>query len=107
MSFPNDGVYTIRNVGTNLMLDLTSDSTNEGNQIQVYPNNGTVAQQWMIKRQNEPGTSNKTLSIQSNNNGNNGNGCFATAKDAAGEPVVYTRQAFVVDLCGQADNSFK
>jgi len=88
------------------MLDLTGDSTNEGNQIQGYAKNGTVAQQWVIKRQNEPGTPNKTISIQSNNSGNNGNGCFATAKENAGEPVVYTRQAFVVDLSGQADNTF-
>ncbi|KAG2131730.1 uncharacterized protein EDB93DRAFT_932989 [Suillus bovinus] len=106
MTFPNDGVYAIRNVGRNLMLDLTSDSTKEGNQIQGFAKNGTVAQQWVIKHQNEPGTPNKTVSIQSNNSGNNGNGCFATAKEDSDEPVVYTRQAFVVDLSGQAGNTF-
>ncbi|KAG1831546.1 hypothetical protein EV424DRAFT_155143 [Suillus variegatus] len=106
MTFPSDGVYNIRNVGRNLMLDLTSDSTAEGNQIQGYAKNGTVAQQWVIKKQNEPGSVNKTVSIQSNNNGNNGNGCFATVKQDSDEPVVYTRQAFIVDLVARADNTF-
>jgi hypothetical protein len=35
----------------------------------------------VIKRQNEPGSPNKSVTIQSNNSGNNGNGCFATASD--------------------------
>ncbi|KAG1784629.1 uncharacterized protein HD556DRAFT_1451561 [Suillus plorans] len=106
MTFPSDGVYTIRNVGRNLMLDLKSDSTAEGNQIQGYAKNGTVAQQWVIKKQNEAGSVNKTVSIQSNNNGSNGNGCFATARQDSDEPVVYTRQAFIVDLVASKDNTF-
>ncbi|KAG1784628.1 uncharacterized protein HD556DRAFT_1451560 [Suillus plorans] len=106
MTFPSDGVYTIRNVGRNLMLDLKSDSTAEGNQIQGFTSNGTVAQQWVIKKQNEAGSVNKTVSIQSNNCGNNGNGCFATARQDSDEPVVYTRQAFIVDLVASKDNTF-
>ncbi|KIK42137.1 hypothetical protein CY34DRAFT_805277 [Suillus luteus UH-Slu-Lm8-n1] len=104
--FPNDGIYTIRNTGRDLMLDLKNNSTAEGNQIQGYPKNGTVAQQWMIKRQNEPGSPNKAVTIQSNNNGSNGNGCFATSSDDSEEPVVYTRQAFIVDLVGRSDNTY-
>ncbi|KAG2131704.1 uncharacterized protein EDB93DRAFT_931702 [Suillus bovinus] len=106
MPFPSDGVYFVRNIGRDLMLDLTGNNTTEGNQIQGYAKNGTVAQQWMIKRQNEPGSPNKTVSIQSNNNGNNGNGCFATASEDSDVPVVYTRQAFIVDLVGRMDNTY-
>ncbi|KAG2754049.1 hypothetical protein P692DRAFT_20870162 [Suillus brevipes Sb2] len=106
MTFPTDGVYTIRNIGGDLMLDLKNDSTAEGNQIQGFARNGTVAQQWVVKRQNEPGSANKAVTIQSNNSGNNGNGCFATAKHDSDEPVVYTRQAFMVDLVHRADNSY-
>jgi hypothetical protein len=105
MPFSVDGVYTVRNIGRDLMLDLRGDSTTEGNQIQGYPHNGTQAQQWVIKRQNEPGSTNITASMQSNNNGNNGNGCFAVASQDSGEPVVYTRQAFLVDLVGRADDN--
>ncbi|KAG1879882.1 hypothetical protein F4604DRAFT_1923090 [Suillus subluteus] len=106
MSFPNDGVYTVRNTGRDLMLDLTGNNPAEGNQIQGFARNGTVAQQWVIKRQNQPGSANKTVSIQSNNEGNNGNGCFAAAREDSDEPVVYTRQAFLVDLVGCGDNHF-
>ncbi|KAG1774976.1 hypothetical protein EV702DRAFT_1120931 [Suillus placidus] len=106
MPFPHDGVYTVKNLGRDLMLDLRGNNTTEGNQIQGYAKNGTVAQQWMIKRQNEPGSPNKAVSIQSNNNGNNGNGCFATANEDSDEPVVYTRQAFMVDLVGRTDDTF-
>ncbi|KAG2742927.1 hypothetical protein P692DRAFT_20195672 [Suillus brevipes Sb2] len=76
MPFPYDGVYTIKNTSRDLMLDLKNNSTAEGNQIQGYAPNGTVAQQWVIKRQNEPGSRNKSVTIQSNNSANNGNGCF-------------------------------
>ncbi|KAG1742451.1 hypothetical protein EDB19DRAFT_1907456 [Suillus lakei] len=65
-----------------------------------------VAQQWVIKRQNEPGSPNKSVSIQSNNNGSNGNGCFATASEDSDEPVVYTRQAFIVDLIARMDDTY-
>ncbi|KAG1818046.1 uncharacterized protein BJ212DRAFT_1479872 [Suillus subaureus] len=106
MPFPNDGVYTVRNIGRNLMLDLSGNSTTEGNQIQGYKENHTVAQQWVIKRQNEPGSTNKTVSMQSNNDGNNGNGCFATASQDSDEPVVYTRQSFLVDLIARADDTY-
>ncbi|KAG2754048.1 hypothetical protein P692DRAFT_20177553 [Suillus brevipes Sb2] len=106
MPFPSDGIYTIKNTGRDLMLDLRNNSTTEGNQIQGYAKNGTVAQQWVIKRQNEPGSPNKSVSIQSNNSGNNGNGCFATASDDSEEPVVYTRQAFIVDLVSRMDDTY-
>lgn len=101
--FPTDGVYTIKNTGRDLMLDLTSNSTAEGNQIQGYHRNDTVAQEWVMKRQEsqyreESNSGRKTYSIQSNNNGNNGNGCFATATHKRDEPVVYTRQSILVDL---------
>ncbi|KAG1760572.1 hypothetical protein EDD22DRAFT_989648 [Suillus occidentalis] len=106
MPFPFDGVYTIKNTGRDLMLDLKNNSTAEGNQIQGYLPNGTVAQQWVIKRQNEPGSRNKTVTIQSNNSGNNGNGCFTAASDDSDEPLIYTRQMFMVDLIGRADNTY-
>ncbi|KAG1764922.1 hypothetical protein EDD22DRAFT_881863, partial [Suillus occidentalis] len=106
MPFPTDGIYTIKNVGRDLMLDLKNNSTAEGNQIQGYARNGTVAQQWVIKRQNEPGSPNKSVTIQSNNSGNNGNGCFATASDDSDEPVIYTRQAFIVDLIAREDDTY-
>lgn len=106
MHFPTDGVYTVRNVGRDLMLDLKNNSTADGNQIQGYARNGTVAQQWVVKRQNEPGSPNKSVTMQSNNNGNNGNGCFASARDDSDEPVVYTRQAFMVDLIGRMDDTY-
>ncbi|KAG1727541.1 hypothetical protein EDD22DRAFT_930926 [Suillus occidentalis] len=105
MPFPADGVYTIKNTGRDLVLDLKNNSTAEGNQIQGYVPNGTVAQQWVVKRQNAPGSRNKTVTIQSNNNGNNGNGCF-TASEDSDEPVVYSRQAFMVDLISRADNTY-
>ncbi|KAG1828487.1 hypothetical protein EV424DRAFT_507449 [Suillus variegatus] len=106
MPFTDDGVYSIRNVGRNLMLDLTGNNTAEGTQIQGYPSNNTVAQQWVIKRQNEPGSPNKTVTIQTSNSGNNGNGCFATASEDSDVPVVYTKQAFIVELVGRKDNTY-
>lgn len=105
MPFPSDGVYTIKNTGRDLVLDLKNNSTAEGNQIQGYAHNGTVAQQWVVKRQNAPGSRNKSVTIQSNNSANNGNGCF-TANEDSDEPVVYTRQMFMVDLVGRADNTY-
>ena len=48
MPFPTDGIYTIKNTGRDLMLDLRNNSTIEGNQIQGYAPNGTVAQQVSI-----------------------------------------------------------
>lgn len=105
MPFPTDGIYTIKNTGRDLVLDLRGNNTSEGNQIQGYAPNGTVAQQWVIKRQNEPGSPNKSVTIQSNNSGNNGNGCFTAGEDSD-EPVVYTRQAFIIDLIPRADNTY-
>jgi hypothetical protein len=49
MPFPTDGVYKIKNTGRDLMLDLKNNSTAEGNQIQGYAPNGTVAQQVAIR----------------------------------------------------------
>ncbi|KAG1879858.1 hypothetical protein F4604DRAFT_1923065 [Suillus subluteus] len=84
MPFSTDGVYTIRNVGRALMLDLTDDSTKEGNPIQGYADNGTEAQKWVIKKQEEPRNSENTFTVQTSND--------------ADEPVVYTRHACLVDL---------
>ncbi|KAG1871847.1 hypothetical protein DFJ58DRAFT_470976 [Suillus subalutaceus] len=106
MPFSTDGVYNVRNVGRDLMLDLTQSSTADGNQIQGYLNDNTAAQQWVIKRQNEPGSANITVSIQTSVNGDNGNGCFATASEDSDEPVVYTRQSVLVDLVGRADDTY-
>ncbi|KAG1881366.1 hypothetical protein C8R48DRAFT_829160 [Suillus tomentosus] len=106
MPFTHDGVYSIRNVSRNLMLDLRGNSTVEGTQIQGYASNHTVAQQWVIKRQNEPGSPNKTVTIQSSNSGNNGNGCFATASEDSDVPVVYTKQAFIIELVAREDNTY-
>ncbi|KAG1809170.1 uncharacterized protein BJ212DRAFT_1484681 [Suillus subaureus] len=98
---PADGVYTIRNIGRGLLLDLKDNRTDEGNKIQGYSRNDTKAQEWVMKRQESPdkeASAYKTYSIQSNNNGYNGNGCFATANQEWDEPVVYTRQSILVDL---------
>jgi hypothetical protein len=48
MPFPTDGIYTIKNTGRDLVLDLRGNNTSEGNQIQGYAHNGTVAQQVSI-----------------------------------------------------------
>lgn len=45
MSFLDDGVYHIMNVGVGLMLDLGGNRTEEGNGIQGFAPNGTTAQQ--------------------------------------------------------------
>jgi len=79
------------------MLDLKGNSTAEGNQIQGHEENHTVAQQWLIKKQEVPGSTTNSYTVQSNNQGNNGNGFF-TAEQNAQEPVLYTRKAFLLDL---------
>ncbi|KAG2085192.1 uncharacterized protein F5147DRAFT_181649 [Suillus discolor] len=106
MPFTNDGVYSIRNVGRNLMLDLTANNTTEGTPIQGYPSDNNTAQKWVIKRQNEPGSPNKTVTIQTVDSGNNGNGFFATASEDSDVPVVYTKQAFIIDLVARDDNTY-
>lgn len=50
MSFPTNGVYMIKNIGRDLMLDLKGNNTAEGTPIQGFAGNGTMAQQWVIKR---------------------------------------------------------
>jgi hypothetical protein len=45
MSFPTNGVYMIKNIGRDLMLDLKDNNTTEGTPIQGFVRNGTVAQQ--------------------------------------------------------------
>jgi hypothetical protein len=45
MSFPTNGVYIIKNIGRDLMLDLKDNNTAEGTPIQGSARNGTVAQQ--------------------------------------------------------------
>ncbi|KAG1908885.1 uncharacterized protein F5891DRAFT_1273338 [Suillus fuscotomentosus] len=106
MPFSTDGVYTIRNVGRDLLLDLRDFHTTEGNTIQVWHNNSSVAQQWVVKQQYGPVSSNKTVTIQSSINGSNGNGFFAAATQDSDEPVVYTRQAFIVDLVPREDDTY-
>ncbi|KAG1879853.1 hypothetical protein F4604DRAFT_1923061 [Suillus subluteus] len=84
MPFSTDGVYTIRNVGRALMLDLTDDSTKEGNPIQGYADNGTEAQKWVIKKQEEPRNSENTFTVQTSNVGYNGNGFFCCCEAVLG-----------------------
>ncbi|KAG1764923.1 hypothetical protein EDD22DRAFT_951379 [Suillus occidentalis] len=117
MPFPNDGIYTIKNLGRDLMLDLKNNSTAEGNQIQGYARNGTVAQQWMIKRQNEAGLPQQDCqhSVQQQRQQWKWMLChrercmldwpFILLFDSE-EPVVYTRQAFIVDLIGRMDDTY-
>jgi hypothetical protein len=45
MSFPTNGVYMIKNIGRDLMLDLKGNNTAEGTPIQGFAGNGTMAQQ--------------------------------------------------------------
>lgn len=48
MPFSTDGVYTIKNIARDLMLDLKEGDTTEGNQIQGFVEDGTAAQQVFI-----------------------------------------------------------
>ncbi|KAG2127674.1 hypothetical protein DEU56DRAFT_915646 [Suillus clintonianus] len=106
MGFPTDGLYMIRNTGRNLMLDLYNNNAVEGNPINGWTDNGNLqAQRWIVRNQNHPGSQHKTISIQSNNAGNHGNGFF-TAKQDSGERVRYTRIACLVDLVGRTNNTF-
>ncbi|KAG1766541.1 hypothetical protein EDD22DRAFT_349868 [Suillus occidentalis] len=107
MSFPTNGVYMIKNVGRDLMLGLKDNNTAEGTPIQGFVRNGTVAQQWVIKRQEQPGSfSSMSVSIQSNNKGFNGNGYFAAVSDDSDEPIIYTKHASIIDLVGHVDDTF-
>ncbi|KIM77699.1 hypothetical protein PILCRDRAFT_91000 [Piloderma croceum F 1598] len=105
MSIP-DGVYTIKNVGRNLQLDLQKNNPFEGAVIWGYVANGTTAQQWIVKNQNEPGSQNVSVTIQSNNDGNQGSGFFAAKKQDAEEPVTYTRKAWLIDLIPKDDDTY-
>ncbi|KAG1818038.1 uncharacterized protein BJ212DRAFT_121754 [Suillus subaureus] len=107
MSFTKNGVYTVRNIGKDLMLDLKDDSTVEGNSIQGYTKNGTEAQMWMIKKQTEPKNSDNTFTIQTYNKGYNGNGFFTTVKEGVNEPVVYDRSAFLVELVQGVNETYR
>lgn len=97
----------IKNIGRDLMLDLKGNNTAEGTPIQGFAGNGTMAQQWVIKRQKEPGSSSsKSVTIQSNNKGFNGNGYFTAVSDDSDEPIVYTKHASIIDLVGRVDDAF-
>ncbi|KAG1800649.1 uncharacterized protein BJ212DRAFT_1305234 [Suillus subaureus] len=89
MSFTKNGVYTVRNIGKDLMLDLKDDST------------------WMIKKQTEPKNSDNTFTIQTYNKGYNGNGFFTTVKEGVNEPVVYDRSAFLVELVQGVNETYR
>jgi len=106
MPFSTDGVYTIKNIARDLMLDLKEGDTTEGNQIQGFVEDGTAAQQWIIKRHYVSGSSNKIVTIQSVISGTNGNGFFTAANQDSDEPIIYTTQAFIVDLVAQADSTY-
>ncbi|KAG1868737.1 hypothetical protein C8R48DRAFT_671323 [Suillus tomentosus] len=106
MPFSNDGVYTIRNVGRDLMLDLNGMDTTEGNQIRGHEKHDSAVQWWAIKKQHVSESSNITVTIQSTVNGNNGNGFFTAVNHDPDEPIVYTRQAFIIDLVPHADNTY-
>ncbi|KAF9017190.1 hypothetical protein BDP27DRAFT_1369309 [Rhodocollybia butyracea] len=99
-----DGVYTIRNTGRSLMLDLKGNSPVTGNAIQGYEANGTVAQQWIIKRQSRTAS---TYSIQTNNSDAHGNGFFFPPRYDEGEKVVYYRRAVVVNLIDAGNDEYK
>lgn len=88
------------------MLDLKDDRTEEGNQIQGFAANQTEAQQWVIKKQEEPGNSENTYTIQTNNHSYNGNGFFTVVKEGADEPVVYGRRAVLVDIVPGANDNY-
>lgn len=97
----------IKNIGRGLMLDLKDNNTAEGTPIQGSARNGTVAQQWVIKRQKHPGSSpSKSVTIQSHNKGFNGNGYFTAVSDDSDEPIVYTKHASMIDLVGHVDDTF-
>ncbi|KAF9061615.1 hypothetical protein BDP27DRAFT_1452143, partial [Rhodocollybia butyracea] len=99
-----DGVYTIRNTGRNLMLDLGSYFPVVGNSIQGYEANGTVAQQWIIKRQSRTAS---TYSIQTNNGDGYGNGFFFPHRYDEGEKLVYSRWAVIVNMIDAGNEEYK
>lgn len=106
----DDGVYTIRNVRWyNLMLDLKDDNPYEGATIlgSKYSESISPSQKWFIKNQSEPGSGITTISIQSNNDGDQGRGFFAAKKQDTGEQVTYTRLAWLIDCIpnGMAQNN--
>ncbi|KAG2118228.1 uncharacterized protein F5147DRAFT_670599 [Suillus discolor] len=107
MPFSTDGVYTIKNIARDLMLDLKEADTTEGNQVHGLVRDDTAdQQQWIIKRHYVSGSSSKIFTIQSFINGTNGNGFFAAANQDSDEPIVYTTQAFIVELVPRADSTY-
>lgn len=50
-----DGSYVIANYAdNNMVLDVTNSNTSNGTRVQIYPRNGTKAQQWMISTVERP-----------------------------------------------------
>ncbi|KAF8645762.1 hypothetical protein AX16_007629 [Volvariella volvacea WC 439] len=97
-----DGVYNIRNVGRQLMLDLRENRPDESNNIIGWVENGNVAQQWIVRSQGD-----NIYSIQSNNAGIHGHGFFAADKLDDDEQIRYTRKAWMTTLSHAGNNEYK
>ncbi|KAG8767375.1 hypothetical protein FRC20_001186 [Serendipita sp. 405] len=87
---------------TSKSLDLNGNIPEEGQKIQIWPQNSTTAQVWVVN-QHEGGS----YSIQSGNEGDSGCGFFYAAKQDQGEPVVYTRLAWLWNIKHVSDDEYR
>ncbi|KAG8844087.1 hypothetical protein FRB91_002876, partial [Serendipita sp. 411] len=86
---------------TSKSLDLNGNIPQEGQKIQIWPQNDTTAQVWVIQQHEGGG-----YSIQSGNDGGLGYGFFQAAKQDQGEPVVYTRLAWLWNIKHVSDDEY-
>ncbi|MBO7699279.1 RICIN domain-containing protein, partial [Candidatus Saccharibacteria bacterium] len=45
-----DGLYTIKNIASGRVLDVTDGRSDDGTPIQIYDSNGTCSQKWIAKK---------------------------------------------------------
>ncbi|KAG2123487.1 hypothetical protein DEU56DRAFT_917447 [Suillus clintonianus] len=109
-SLLTDGVYKIENIGRGLMLDLKG--LQEGTTIEGHSDNGSVAQQWIITDQSQPGFtfSRQTVTIQSTVAGPTGMDSllqkYRCYLQDSGERVLYTMKKCFVNVLGASDDGF-
>ncbi|KAF9061839.1 hypothetical protein BDP27DRAFT_1428531 [Rhodocollybia butyracea] len=104
-----EGVYTIENVGRHLMLDLSGNKAEENNPIIGHEADGTVAQEWIIKKHsgdNHTHANGYTYFIQSNSD--HGHGFFYPPRYDEGEmPVYHDGSPEAITFVDGVNNSFK
>ncbi|KAG8825161.1 hypothetical protein FRC18_010369 [Serendipita sp. 400] len=102
LSSPMTSLRIISASDTSKSLDLNGNIPQEGQKIQIWPQNSTTAQVWVVNP-HEGGS----YSIQSGNDGDLGYGFFQAAKQDQGEPVVYTRLAWLWNIKHVSDNEYR